>query len=91
MAEPIPITATGEHDARTLTGSNEAALRAEIAFWQEMLETCGSNTPRESRERMGFALALAKKRLNTLFENYCPSGRTGESPPNVFHLDRQRR
>ena len=91
MAEPIPNTATGDGHARSHTGGSETCLLAEIAFWKEMLEICCDDTPPESRERMGFALALAEKRLKTLFEEYCPPGRTGELPPNVFHLERNRR
>ena len=90
MAEPIRMNAAGDRDTRSQAGANEAGLRAEISFWNEMLEICGDDTPPESRERMGFALALAEKRLKALFEEYCPPGRTGESPPNVFHLDRNR-
>jgi hypothetical protein len=56
-----------------------------------MLDTCGENTPSESRERMGFALALAEKRLQALFEDYSLPGNAGECPPNVFHLNRKRR
>lgn len=91
MPEPIPVAASGGSRTQAETGANEAGLRAEIAFWKEMLEICGDDTPPESLERMGFALALAEKRLKTLFDEYSTPGKVGDSPPNVFHLDRVRR
>lgn len=91
MAEPIPMTAAGDSHARPHTEGKESALRAEIVFWNEMLETCGESMPPESRERMGFALALAEKRLKTLFEEVSPPGKASEDPPNVIHMDRRRR
>ena len=91
MAEPIPTAASSDSNARSRECGNETGLRAEIAFWREMLDTCGENTPSESRERMGFALALAEKRLQALFEDYSLPGNAGECPPNVFHLNRKRR
>ena len=91
MPEPIRTAAVGDSHTRPPTGGNEAGLRAEIAFWKEMLEICGDETPAESRERMRFALALAEKRLESLFLDYRPPGRAGDSSPNVFHLDRVRR
>lgn len=41
----------------------EEMLRAEIGFWREMLESCDTNAPAESIERMQQALALAERRF----------------------------
>ena len=91
MPEPIQTAISGDCHTGLQSGVNEAGLRAEIAFWKEMLETCSKDTPAESRERMGFALALAETRLQALFDEYSPRYSTGECPPNVFYLDRSRR
>ena len=91
MADPIPMTAAGHSHCRSQTDENEAGLRAEVCFWKELLETCNEDTPYESRERMGYALALAEKKLKSLFENYHQPGDKAGGRPNVFHLDAKRR
>jgi len=41
----------------------ESLLRAEIAFWRELLSECDRSVPPESLERMRQALALAERRF----------------------------
>jgi hypothetical protein len=41
----------------------ESLLRAEIAFWRELLSDCDHSVPPESIERMRQALALAEQRF----------------------------
>ncbi|MGD2129656.1 MAG: hypothetical protein PVJ33_13400 [Lysobacterales bacterium] len=47
---------------------NEVALRAEVLFWRELIETSGPAQPRESVERMQQALALAELKLRKAYE-----------------------
>jgi len=47
---------------------NDAALRVEILFWQELIESSGPAQPRESVERMLQALALAELKLRKIHE-----------------------
>jgi hypothetical protein len=65
---------------------NEAALRSEIAFWQEMIGARGDALPVEAVERMHHALALAEKRLMELYTQHAANG-----PARVFHLSDARR
>ena len=41
----------------------EFLLRAEVAFWREMIGSCDDDYPAASRERMQHALAFAEYRL----------------------------
>jgi len=68
-----PITAPGE--------GSESLLRAEIAFWRELLSECDRSLPPESIERMRYALALAERR----FLQIC-QGRASEA---AFHSESQ--
>lgn len=47
--------------------ASEALLRSEIAFWQEMIQSCDAGHPAESLERMNQALGLAEYRLLQLY------------------------
>lgn len=65
---------------------SEALLRAEIAFWREMLGNANCALPPESLERMRFALALAEYRYLKLNRTgRCDEGSTAgpflASPP----------
>jgi hypothetical protein len=51
----------------------ESLLRAEIAFWRELLVDCDGSVPPESIERMRQALALAEQR----FLQLCRAGQAG--------------
>ncbi len=66
------ITKTNKkQDSRRYTsGINEALLRSEICFWQDMIAGCDPTHPLESLERMQQALTLAKSRLLTLLIDY---------------------
>lgn len=44
----------------------EAMLRTEISFWQDLIDTCPDSQSPDSIERMNHALALAKLRLAKL-------------------------
>ncbi len=69
---------------------NEAALRSEIAFWQEMIAARGEAMPREAVERMHHALALAEKRLLEFYAQYASDGPAGTTA-RVFNLADARR
>ena len=45
------------------TGVGVALLRAEIAFWRDMLGSADDSLPPEGKERMRYALVLAEYRL----------------------------
>ena len=60
-------------------------LRAEIRFWQDMIDTRSGYLPPEAVERMRYAKALAETRLMRY------RGHTGPPCENVFQLDRARR
>lgn len=62
-----------------------AVLRAEIHFWQEMIDTRSDRLPPEAVERMQFAKALAETRLVRCRDNSIPM------MDNVFCLDQARR
>lgn len=71
---------------------NEAMLRSEIGFWRELIDGCDDAQPPESIERMQQALALAERRLSTLFQSYRDTGGNGgRGRANVYYLDTTRR
>jgi len=51
---------------RRKSGVNVALLRAEIAFWRDLLGGADLSVPPEGMERMRYALALAEYRLMQL-------------------------
>jgi hypothetical protein len=82
-AEPSPVEDSGTPHL------NEAMLRSEVLFWQELIESGGDALPPESVERMEQALELARSRLSALFDEYRRSGNAGGSDQsNVFYLHR---
>jgi hypothetical protein len=56
---------SAEDLARLTAG--EGLLRAEIAFWRDMIESCDADHPADSLERMRQALGLAEYRLLELY------------------------
>ena len=48
-------------------GRSEFLLRTEVAFWRDLVESCGDDVPPKSIERMLQALALAESRLLQLY------------------------
>ena len=56
---------------RRATAVEVTMLRAEIAFWRDMLASAGDSMPSEGMERMRYALALAEYRLMQL-TGACP-------------------
>jgi hypothetical protein len=76
---------------RLATGTNEALLRSEISFWNDMIAGCDPAHPVESLERMQQALALAESRLDTLFRDYqhaYSSDNLNKLPSNVYSISR---
>jgi hypothetical protein len=68
-------------------GTNEALLRSEISFWQELITSCDETQTPEAMERMHQALALAQCRLERLFGGFEQAKRAGrERPDNVYQL-----
>jgi hypothetical protein len=56
----------------------EILLRAEVAFWREMIGSCDADHPPASLERMQQALALAEYRLLRCFRaDIGPAATTG--------------
>ena len=86
MAEPESIKAAGPGAETRCAQLNETALRSEIGFWREMIESRSDALPLDAVERMHFALALAEQRLAELFR-----GQAGGAPANVIHLAVKRR
>ena len=67
--------------------TNEALLRSEISFWQELITSCDGTQAPETLERMHQALALAQCRLERLFGGYQQAREVGcERPDNVYRL-----
>ena len=71
----------------TNADGSETLLRAEVAFWQEMIDACGEEVPVESRERMKFALQLAERRLQHVFWQ---QNRRQQQAAKIYHLEEQR-
>jgi len=70
-----------------LYGINEALLRSEIGFWQEMIDCRDESMAPEALERMEQALALARLRLKKLSGKYQPApSKKGQSHGNVYRL-----
>ena len=70
-------------------GINEALLRSEISFWDDMIAGCDPAHPLESLERMQQALALAESRLATLFRGYQHANASDtlkKLPSNVYSI-----
>lgn len=68
-------------------GTNEALLRSEISFWQELITSCDGTQAPEALERMHQALALAQCRLERLFGGYQEAVRAGrQKPDNVYRF-----
>ena len=70
-------------------GINEALLRSEICFWNDMIADSDPAHPLESLERMQQALALAESRLAMLFEDYqhaYASDTLNKLPSNVYSI-----
>lgn len=69
-------------------GRMEFMLRAELAFWRELVESCGADASAESVERMRQAAALAEYRLLELYRapehesrsTTCPARTSGSGP-----------
>jgi hypothetical protein len=69
-------------------GINEALLRSEIGFWQELIDACDDTQDDDSLERMRQALALAEFRLCRLFADHHDSRhRESRHSAKVYHLD----
>ena len=60
-------------------GRTEFLLRTEVAFWRDLVESCGAESAPESIERMRQALALAERRLLQLYaeSGHDPRSSTG--------------
>ena len=86
MAESEISTSGGSVSTETGPQINEAVLRSEIAFWQEMIGSATSQLPEEAVERMRHALALAERKLAHFYAVHA-----GATRQNVFHLDQARR
>jgi hypothetical protein len=72
-------------------GINEALLRSEISFWDDMITGCGPSHPLDSLERMQQALALAESRLATLprgSQHANASDTLKKLPSNVYSISR---
>jgi hypothetical protein len=85
------ITNKNQDSLQHTNGINEALLRSEICFWNDMIADCDPAHPLESLERMQQALALAELRLATLFENYqqaYASEPLNKLPSNVYSISR---
>lgn len=85
------ITNKNQDSLQHTNGINEALLRSEICFWNDMIADCDPAHPLESLERMQQALALAELRLATLFENYqqaYASDTLNKLPSNVYSISR---
>jgi hypothetical protein len=70
---------------------NEAVLRAEIGFWQELIDTREESMADDSLERMHQALALAQCKLTSLFKNH-PQSTNGNhhNLSNVYCISQRR-
>ncbi len=83
-------TTKQKHETRLgAAGCNEALLRSEIDFWKDMIAACEPTHPSDSTERMQQALALAERRLATLFQDYqaaYSSGSFNTLPSNVYSI-----
>jgi hypothetical protein len=72
-------------------GRVEFLLRTEVAFWRDLLESCGADVPPESIERMRQAAALAELRLLQLYSEPAhdprsttrPAGTSGPGSPTL--------
>ena len=83
------ITNENQDSLQHANGINEALLRSEICFWNDMIADSDPAHPLESLERMQQALALAKSRLATLFEDYQQayvSDTLNTLPSNVYSI-----
>lgn len=61
-------------------GRGEFLLRTEVAFWRDLVESCGDAVPPESIERMQQALALAESRLLQLYSGDAGAARSSARP-----------
>jgi len=59
---------------------SESLLRAEIAFWRELLSECDRSVPPESIERMRQALALAERRFLQICRDRLAEGVSSTAP-----------
>ena len=85
------LTDDSQHSRDPLYGINEALLRSEIGFWQEMIGTSNESTTDEALERMKQALALAQSRLTGLCGRCRPvPAKKSPSHGNVYPINRQR-
>lgn len=91
MINPQHIDDEEEQAAGSEPVQNEAMLRAEIGFWQELISSSGEEEP-ETLERMRQALAFAECRLASLFEAYRRAAENRQPrPSNVYYLEKSRR
>ncbi len=85
------ITNENQDSLQHTNGINEALLRSEISFWDDMITGCDLAHPLESLERMQQALALAESRLATLYRG-CQHANASEPlkelPSNVYSISR---
>ena len=85
------ITKKNQDSLQHANGINEALLRSEICFWNDMIADSDPAHPLESLERMQQALALAESRLAMLFEDYqhaYASDTLNKLPSNVYSISR---
>ena len=85
------ITNENQDSLQYVKGINEALLRSEICFWNDMIADSDPAHPLESLERMQQALALAESRLAMLFEDYqyaYASDTLNKLPSNVYSISR---
>lgn len=70
MDNPKNFMDRPEFPAWMQVARSEFELRAEVAFWRELIRDSAGAVPAESMERMRQALALAESRLRQVYEQY---------------------
>jgi len=80
MKNPIEKPSAPSADAATPVRYNDVLLRAEVAFWRDMLASETDSLPGESIERIRQALALAESRLLCLVLHECGPDASSDRP-----------